>query len=148
MAAPYWNLNSKVEQALQGYLLTIFPGANNIFTGKSAADKSLPCAICDGGRSSEEDPRNSGNYWVDAEVMVKYNAHPDVDGVDHKADSDSLTAQVIDALQVDDLATLLSSQITDFTVHGLLYESMESTQDDDVWSDSIKLRVYCSPSDL
>jgi hypothetical protein len=134
----------KSRLALVAVITAAGVGTDNIFNGKSSEDKPLPVVICDA-KSQREDPPGSGNFWVDLEVQVK------TTGVDEtgaaagsaKTASDTLNANVLAALEVDDLAALLSAATPHFTVLGFGEEkSQESDQSGDVWVETWKRRAY------
>lgn len=145
------NLLSKAEQALVAVIVAGLgsSGSGNVFTGKASGDKSAPCVICACDAAIEEDPPYSGNYWVDAAVIVKYIAGREADEVDPKANADVTLATVVDIVNDSALAGSLSSAaVTGFTCFGTVPNGMESNQEEDHWQDTFRLRLYCCPSDI
>lgn len=143
-----FNLTSKCEQALVAYLLdqSALEDAN-IYPGKNSTDKASPCVICSA-EQGPEDPPYTGNYMLQAVVEVRHAAPIDTDGEEPKEESDPLTAAVGDALHVTDLASQLSTQVDDFTCIAVVFDSVESSQDEDHWTERFLLTVYCCPSDF
>ncbi len=147
-------LPSKCEQAFAAYLAATlsaagdFDPASSINTGKDNSDAAAPSLVCAAQPGPEEDPPNTGNYWIPMEFEVNVIAAIDTDGTDPKTDGDSLSKQVEDALQSDTLADDVSAMLDDFTLIAVLYDSPEHRQVQDCWRDVFKLRAYCCATDL
>ncbi len=133
-------------------LLAVPPTAK-IFNGKSSQDKTAPCIIVDA-IDAQEDPPNTGNFWVILQVSVKSIGADDPAGRDQaagdeKAASDTLTADVFQALDQDDLAAQLSAALPNYTVQGLgEHNAPEEAIDGDCWAEIWQRRIYCAGSDL
>lgn len=135
----------KCQDAFKALLSASSAGIQaTIYTGKDFEEKQAPMVGC-GAETAREDPVDTGNYWVDVEIVIKSMAPADqLDNNDPKSTSDDLTASVLAVLDVDDLAGQLSSAIEDFHVFGFdADKGMESSQDGDAWVETWKRRVYC-----
>lgn len=148
----------KVREALKALILDSEVGTRNVFEAKSSSDKTAPCVLC-GAENAVEDPAGTGNFWVDAVVMVKSVMAPDVAAmvppadppavVDPKPASDEITLAVFQLLEVDDLAARLTAILEDFTVMGLGEgKSFEEGAEEDCWVEVWRRRIYCCASDL
>jgi hypothetical protein len=148
-------LLNAAENAMVALLTPVVAGRGAVLPGKSFQSKTLPCVICaaDGG-SVEEEPKNSGNYWINLDVLVKSSAVSNEDGtamtpVDPTSFDEQLMSDVFSTIQVSGFAGTLSAATTAFTVfpEGVIYESMQSGRDEHgVWIDSQRLRLYCCAS--
>jgi hypothetical protein len=148
-------LIDRCEEALAAVLNAAGAGAlAQVATGKSPDTKSIPIIICecDGG-DIEEDPKATGNFWVNATVTIKTRAveNETATGSDAtpKVTSQNLVDLVMNALIVDDLPAQLSAAVATFTVfpNGVIYQSPASGKDlEGIWHDILPLRIYCCPS--
>lgn len=147
------NLNDAAEIAFAAYLTTIVGGSAggncSVFTGKNADIKTVPCVICaSDGAEDQEDPKFSGNYWIDMSVIVKSPASQDIDAqgaeVDPKAPDVALVDQVLNALQVTNLDQLVNTP--DFFIFntGYLFSSPKTGRDENgIWVSELPIRIYC-----
>lgn len=132
----------KCRRALIAVVATANVGTDNIFNAKASEDKAAPLVGCDANNGREE-PVNTGNFWVDLVVEVKTIGSLDAADSDPKTPSDTLVANVIAALEVDDLAAQLSAGTTDFTVFGFGEEKeLQEEIQDDVWITRWMRRAY------
>jgi hypothetical protein len=135
----------KTRRAFVAYITAGNVGTANIYDAKRAGEKSAPMVGCDATEATQ-DPPGLGNFWVDAEVVVKSIGAVDADAVDPKTAGDALTANVIALLEIDNdsLIAALSSQIAGFTVMGFGEEkSLEQSFEGDVWVTTWRRRIYC-----
>jgi len=123
-----------------------------VYAGRSAATKSLPCVICAAeGGSEEEDPKGTGNFWVNLVISVKGTAATEADGTDPTPADVALVDAVFGAFLVSDLPGALNAQGRLLTVfpNGCITSSPRRTQDEaGVWADELPIRVYCCASVL
>jgi hypothetical protein len=148
MSQPYSNLFSKCEQAFASLVLSKAPMLS-VFPGQSSAIKMAPCTIAYAENSSEEDPMDSGNYWVNAQVEICYPAPVDADGVDPKPANDFMVQTVMDILQSTTLAADLRAQnITDFTAQGIRARNQGFHISEDLWVNVWSCQVLCCASTL
>ena len=143
------------EAAFVALLTPAASGRGVVLPGKSSLNKTLPCVICsaDGG-SVEEDPKNTGNYWINMDVIIQSSAVPNEDGtamtpVDPTPFDEQLVSDIHSAIQASDFSDTISAATTNFTVfpEGVIYESAQSGRDEHgVWNDSQRLRLYCCAS--
>lgn len=157
---------SKCDQALAAYIILGGAGnSENTYTGKSSADKELPCTVCFS-RSGVQEPPYSGNYIVKAQIDVKYSAcstRIDLNGVpdtEPHDSSDTRTAEIFDLFHLKDDASngeVLAAEMTEaartftsheFTVTNVEVGEIEQGQNEkgDVWIDTLNLEIYCRPS--
>ena len=145
----------KVETALAA-LVTAEAGAIPVYTGKSSEEKEAPCIICSAEISEDEDPKGTGNYWVTATVFIKQSGVTNEDGTDEnaaspKAATQAISAAVLGALLVDDLADLLTAATDDLTVFdgSVIFGAATAGQDESgLWIDSLQMRLYACGSEL
>jgi hypothetical protein len=150
-------LNDKVESALVAIITPgVDPGLGiTITTGKNSIDKGMPCIICWADGDGEEDPKDTGNFFINAEVQVKRSGVPNEDGTgllpDPKVPDESLINAVFGPLLDDGLAASLSAAVPDFTVlpGGVFREAPKRGYNEEgAWVDSMALRLYCCGSSL
>lgn len=139
---------SKTRQALVAFITAANVGTANIYDGKRSGDKDVPSVGCGAARATE-DPPDTGNFWVETEIILKTMARVDADAVDPKTSSEALSTALWTALETDDLAAQLSTAITDFTCIGVGEDKeFEEEEDGDCWKETLKLKLYCCASDL
>ncbi len=149
-------INDKAELA---FVSVIQDAAANALVrpGKSADVKSLPIVICSANGQSEEDPKGTGNFWVEVATEVKSAAFqteqlPDGGELpDMKLRDEALATSVFEALMVDDLPQKLSDATDDFFVFpsGTIVGAPMSGRDESgIWIDSLTIRIYCCGKDL
>jgi hypothetical protein len=149
-------LIDRCEDAFAAVLAAPVGSLAEVATGKSYTDKTLPVVICAGdGGGVEEDPKGTGNFWLNFTVSIKTLAVADAEGT-NPADNPKTTGQaivsaVMAALMVDNLPALLSAAVADFTVfpNGVIFESPSSGKDEQgAWVDQLSMRVYCCASTI
>lgn len=151
---PFSPLNSKLEQAFVALLAARIPTAT-ISAGESNSAKS-PDLICQAGpEPGEEYPEQTGNYWVNVEIIVRSLAPIDADGVDTKPAHDLLVGTVDYWLSQSDLFAQLNAAcaaavppIGDFTAQFQEWLGFGSNVLGECWEASAHLRVYCCASTL
>lgn len=147
-----------IQPALDA-LGAIFDGATaTAVTSKESSDRPLPVVICAcQGNQAEEEPKGSGNCWLDAEISIKHRAkdEPDAGAAATAGEAKTLDQELVSAVRevvyADDLAQQLTDAEDDFTVHpgSVQFNSPSSGQDDQgIWVDQINLRALCCASDL
>jgi hypothetical protein len=133
----------KTRRALMAYMTAGNVGTPNIYDAKRSGDKGAPMVGCDA-MEAQEDPPGSGNFWVDAEVVVKSIGAVDADGADPKTDSDTLTANVIALLEVDNDTLKAALSTAGFTVMGFGdMKEVEQITEQDAWVAIWRRRLYC-----
>jgi hypothetical protein len=141
------DINSKVEQAFAAILEAADTGAAAIYQSKRSGDKSANCIIIKA-TAPEEEPPETGNFWVDVEITFKSVASVDTDGTDPVDASNTIWSNALEVLEVDTLAADLSA-LDDFHVFGFgEAKSVDSGQDEDLFTDMWKRRIYCCGSDM
>lgn len=125
-----------------------------IVTSSEVTEKTLPLVgvAADGG--TEEDPKGTGNYWIDVVVSLHMKGIQNENTTNPSDDADANALALISAVNsvifVDDLDSQLSAAATGFTVlpQGIAFSAPTRDQQDDAWVSEIKLRIYCCASDL
>lgn len=144
--------NDKLEAALVALLAAPVAAVNpacSVVAGGSPGDRALPEVICAVDGDGEEEPKSSGNFWLNAMVTLKTKATTD-DSATPEADRQALASAIYGVLYVDGLPALLSAAASDFFVFplGVTFSAPTRGQDGDAWFDQFPLRVYCCASDL
>lgn len=150
-------LNDKAELA---FVSTIKPAVlaagldpGMVVAGKAYDLKIVPIVICESSGEGEEEPKGSGNFWLDISVQVKTPAFltDPASQVDPKTSGELIVKTVFGTLQVDNLPSLLSGAIADFYVFDnafLVGSPQRSNDDSGIWTDSITVKIYCCGIDL
>ncbi|HEV2350804.1 MAG TPA: hypothetical protein VG028_13265 [Terriglobia bacterium] len=152
-------LNDKIEEALVAIITQTVPAAAlagvEVLPGKNPGIKSAPCVICFCDGDGEEDPRGSGNFWVDAGVGIKFYAVANPDGSgdepDPKGANQALISAVFGAIWLSNLDALLSAAVADLTVFptSVIFQAHSSGRDQDgAWIDELRFKCYCCASAL
>src|ERR1051326_1219942 len=147
-------LNDKCESALAALVMPAAFAVEpeiNVYPGKSSAERALPCVICGADGDGLEDPKGTGNFWMDCYVAIEHGAVPNEDGTspdgpDPKVADQALVSAVFGGLMVEDLAAQLSAAGADFTVFpmGVIFGAPEGGRNEDgVWIDRLPIRLYC-----
>ncbi len=132
------SLNATIESALKKIIDDeSSPPVSNVYTGADDETKLLPCAIvqCDGG---EETLSGTGNYTCRARITIKSTADNDAGATNALTNHNALAETVIDLFKTDNLATTLSSKVTNFTVIGVIDRGQTSGTDGRTLEDSIE----------
>lgn len=144
---------AKTENALVSVLTTAVQAANSacvLVPAGSPNDKTLPIVICQAdGSAFEEEPKATGNFWVQASVILKTKSAQD-DSTTPDADRQALATAIEGVLMSGTLETAMTAAETDYTVFpgSIQFLSPKQDQQDDVWVDEFPMRVYCCASDL
>lgn len=164
------NLTDSLEESLVAILTataaahsyTDAEGNSNavpVYCGKASPVKSLPNVRCEASGAGDEDPPFSGNFWVDAVVMVRYIARQNPNGTDPNA-ADPKTAEkllssaIANVLADDGLAAALNAAALAaglaFTAYSPIIRGAQQTsaEPEGAWVDEFPLRVYCCASTL
>lgn len=148
MGNPYSDLFSNLEQAAAG-LGASLAGQYNFFKGQDNAEITLPAVLCIAEPPGEEDPPNSGVFWVDLEIQCVTSAPVDADGVDTRPARDLMVKTVFDIFMSPTLAADLNvAGIADFTAQGVRYRVPGFHTQGDQWINSLKVQVLCCASTL
>ena len=168
----FHNLLSKNDRAIAAYLIANGVGtAADVFPGKTASAKVIPCTVIYSDRGNEVAPF-SATYELETAVMVKTRAGVD-EGAgpqDSRLASELRVAETFDLfhIAVDSSAELLAANITsaaralaiadpannadlaDYTAIGMRSKTIEAGQeeDGDAWIDTLHITVVCAPSDI
>ena len=133
------SLKSKVEAALSGVLLDADFSAD-VFLGADSDEQTRPCVACVAVQG-EEDPPETGVYWFQVRAVVKSNA--DQQGQeDPAAVHAALVAEAENALNVDDLAALLSAE-PNFHCLGVRGRKSEADPQGRSFTDSFMFEASC-----
>ena len=138
------SLKSKVEQALAA----ILDGADlsaDVFLGFDSDEQTRPCVACLA-TQGHEDPPETGVYWFEVRAVVKSNADRQ-DAEDPAAVHAALVAGVDDAVNVDDLAGLLSG-LADFHCLGVRNRRWERDVSGRSFTDSYVFEASCCNQDI
>lgn len=154
-------LNAKAEDAFVALLTPVAHGidpSSIVVEGTASGERiqSVPYVICDADGEGEEEPRFTGNFWLNVSVRILRSAVQNEDGSNPNAPdpdiaSEALTSAIFGALQVDNLAALLSAAVPDFTVlpNGVRFDAPTSGQNEQGWwIDEMKLKLYCCASSI
>lgn len=147
-------LVDKVEEALATLVLDSGVSAN-VYTGKGSLDKEAPCVICSAEPEGEEDPKGTGNFFMQGIVTCKGYGVINEDGAgnpaDPRGDSQTVVATVFAAIQRDDLGAAMNAAVSDLHVFAASpqLQAPESGKDEQgVWIDELRVRLYCCASAL
>lgn len=153
MAAPYTDIESKVEAAFKA-ILDADASVTALLTVRTGLDDdklTLPAVVCHCS-SAQEDPPNCGNYWCEADVIVQTSLdRPDGSNPteDRLAAHRANVATVRDSLCTDDLATRLNAVgIVDFTCQLALQQNAAQTTENNTAVSVKTFRCLCSPSTI
>ncbi len=161
------NLLSKLDDAIVAYLVAEgagYPddsGAATVYPAKISSNKSVPCTIVHSSRA-EPELQYSGRYVVTTMVMIKY-AGPEeynqTEGAAKEA-SDLRVSTTFDLLipggnthqDSDQIANAINAAAAaaglTVTVFGIMVDSIELDFAEDVWVDTLTLRIVASPSTI
>jgi hypothetical protein len=147
------SLTSKLSAAIVKVLFDagIKPGGSTldiqVNTVLDDAEQSLPCVVCESTRGSEA-PQASGNYTLTARVSI-HSPGDQGGNEDPVADHDARVSAVLNVLNVDNLATLLSAAVTDFTVFDPVTDrALGPDIHGRAFVDTFEFRAYCCPADI
>lgn len=135
------SLKNAVETVLADYLkgkVSADPVAN-FYTGFDSDDRVAPAVICIAD-SAEEDPMRSGNYRVQCRVVVKCIAETD-------SQQPALADEVKSWVYASDTVSYLQSvgATNDLAVFGYsAAPRVEWDRDQNVWSETHNLEIYCA----
>lgn len=142
MAAPYSNLETKVEVAGKAVYDNNSTGYN-AFTGLDSATKTASGIMFHGEKGSEN-PLNSGNYDLKLTITIM-DASDRVTLADHRTGA----AGVEDIFLDDDIAATLSGAVEDFTVLMVKGRNGTSTRTEDrQFISEISLDLYACAKDI
>jgi len=108
------------------------------FAGLSADDKVTPRAIITA-QSGDEMPQGSGNYKLQVSVTVISNAD-DTTIEEHRA----LCVTLLGTLMEDDIASQLSSAVSDFHCFGFSNRGCRESVEDRAWVTEFTSDFYCA----
>lgn len=140
----------ELEQAFVSLILPTMVGGN-VYGGRSAGDRTLPNAVCEAIGDGEEDPKLSGNFWMNMRITCKGTAATEADGFDPTPLDVAFVKSVFEPLLVDDLPAQLNAQGRNLTVLPNGYITSAPTQEQDAegsWVDVLTIRCYCCASVL
>jgi hypothetical protein len=136
-----------LEAALVGIVGPAVAGLASVSAGRSPSTKALPCVICWAeGEELEEDPKGSGNFWVNWGIAVKGSAGQQPGAASPTLADIALATAAFNAVHVDNLVDLVNGAGTGITVfpNGFFFSAPKSGRDEEgVWSDELRGRVYC-----
>lgn len=145
-------LFNEVEQALVSLVSPAVGSLANVYSGINSADKNLNAVICQADASSEaEEPKGTGNFWIDCAVIVKGSLMVDSDGVDPKPADITLADTAFNAVLQNNLDALLNAQGRTLTVfpNGCLFASPRYGVDQEgVFIAELPFKLYCCASVL
>lgn len=144
-------LLNEVESAFVSLITTAITTQANVYTGKSSGDKSLPWVVCEANGDGEDDPKGSGNFWVNVRTMVKVSGATEAGGPDPKIADVALVSNVWTVLQVTNLDAQLNAQARNLTVFPTAFIIGAPTREYDEtggWVDILPIRIYCCNSVL
>jgi len=152
-------LPDKCEMALVAVISPFINPLIQVYTGRSELDKIMPCWVVSAEGEGEEEPWQSGNFWVRCELAYHQRAQPNESGPqqplapDPKLFAQGAISAVTGALALDraTLAAELSAATADFTVlpNGILFDAPTEAQDaKGAWISSLHVKLYCCGSSL
>lgn len=139
------SIKAKLESALS-IVLDDAGITADVFLGFDADEQTRPCVACVA-MMGDEDPLNSGNYWINARVIVKSNADRQ-DAEDPAAVHAALVADVDAAVNVEELASLLSAAADDFHCLGVRGRKWEPDTTGRSFTDAYVFEAACTNQDL
>lgn len=140
----------ELEQAFVSLILPMLLGGN-VYGGRSPGDRVLPNVVCDAIGEGEEDPKLTGNFWMNMRITCKSSAATEAGGFDPTLQDVAFVKSAFDPLLVDDLPAQLNAQGRTLTVLPNAYiTSAPSTEQDSegAWVDVLMIRCYCCASIL
>ena len=153
-------IGDKVEAALALLVTPVAAGLSpgiRVVTGKSETDKvAPPLIVCSAEEDGDEEPKHSGNFFVNCSVAIKCSAVTNEDGNDNpspnpKSADQSLVAAVFTILRVSNLDALLTAAVPDFTVFpdSVMHQGTERGRDRaGFWWDILHFRCLACGSSL
>ncbi len=151
-------INDKCEAAFVALLTAAIAELGEevgVHPAKDSEDKTSPLVICDAQGEGEEEPKYTGNYWLDVSIIVKHAGVPDEDGTETEADPKTLDLALLEAVKAvvsaDELEAQLSGAVEAFTVfeRSIIRGSPIRGRDEQgVWIDTFPIRLYCCDSAL
>lgn len=144
-------LLNEVESAFVSLVAAGVGSLANVYPGKFSGDKALPWVVCEASGEGEDDPKGSGNFWVNVRTGVKVSAATEAGGPDPKIADVSLVSNVWTILQVTNLETQLNAQARNLTVFPTAFIIGAPTREYDetgAWVDILPIRIYCCNSVL
>ena len=148
-------LLNEVESAFVSLIAGNLPAPigppQNVYPGKSSGDKALPWVVCAANGEGEDDPKGSGNFWVNVRIMVKTWSATEAGGPDPKIADVAFVSNVWTILQVTNLDTQLNAQARNLTVFPTAFLIGAPTREYDAegsWMDILTIRLYCCNSIL
>ena len=139
------SLKRKVELAVAEVLSDAGFSAD-VFLGADSDEQTRPCVACVA-EQGDESPPETGVYWFNVRAVVKSNA--DIQAAeDPAADHAALVTEADDALNVDDLAALLSVAGTDFHCLGVRNRRWETDPQGRSFTDSFLFEASCCNQDI
>lgn len=152
-------VNDKLEAALVALItpaVAALVPVPDVVPGKDSGDKTLNVVICDAQGEGEEDPKGTGNFFLDAEIEMRSTAVPNETAAtpatpDPKIANQAMVTAVTTVIMVDNLPALLSAAVPNFTVfpNGIIFKGPGRRQDETgAWIDTLGLRAYCCGSSI
>lgn len=114
-----------------------------VLTGADDAIKVVPNVICMCDGSSEEDPKFSGNWAVNAAVIVTSSAK-DTTLATHR----STVSSVFQAFSTTTIAADMAGKVSDFHVFGVVLGDMDSERNSVQFTDTLNMEIHCCANDL
>lgn len=140
----YNELPTKLEAACAAVVTAI--GLTGVtvaagMTGQTLSRPSIVCAVTD---SAGEELKDSGLFRFRVGVIIK--SSPD-EGVDITV-SKGRIGQVGDAFLDSDIASTLSSQVSDFYVYDVSFAGWQHSPEERDWTTTLELDVLCCGTDI
>lgn len=150
MSAPWSSLQNKAERALKAIvtddILAADRGNATPYLGFSGdIEITLPAIICTFDESLEEEPADSGNFWLMGGVEIWSDADTDSTGEAHAA----IVGAVYDQIWYDTLADRLSAKVSDFTCFGIRNRRVQAqVKEEKRLVTEIRFEALCAPQDF
>lgn len=120
-----------------------------VFDGGGNSINDAPYGVVYAENSGEEDPPDTGTFWIYFRFEVYGNAPQDVTGPDPKIAYDLMVATLFDLFMQDDLYQQLNAVgVLNFTANGVRTRGTNFAVVEDKWVTTLTMQILCSPSTL
>lgn len=141
----YNDLNSKLEEAMKSVVDDLALASVTVNAGATTEDLATPYVVCacSAGGTEAENLKGTGIYVHTATVTVTSSLDDDT-MVTHR----SRVASVFDAFRDNDIATTLSSAVSDFHCYDVLFRASPMDESERKVSNILEMEVVCCASDI
>lgn len=114
----------------------------SIFTGQGDYTKTTPSLVVSA-ESGQEDPPNSGNFFVTVECSIRFPAD-----TEELADHRELASNVLGLFMDSNLASLMSEENEGLAVQGIRNRQLINSIDGNQWLSTLRFDAYACVLDL